>query len=59
MRERVFLIKLRPLPHCTDPIKALRAALKVLLRRLGLRCIEIHKTANDEGDRHARREPEV
>jgi hypothetical protein len=44
----VFTVKLRPLPHCTDPIKALRSALKVLLRRFGLRCIEVNETANEE-----------
>jgi hypothetical protein len=43
---RVFVVKLRPLPHCTDPIKALRSALKTLLRRFGLRCIEINETTN-------------
>jgi hypothetical protein len=43
---RVFVVKLRPLPHCTDPIKALRSALKTLLRRFGLRCIEISETMN-------------
>jgi hypothetical protein len=30
----------------TDPIKALRSALKTLLRRFGLRCIEISETTN-------------
>jgi hypothetical protein len=44
--SRVFVVKLRPLPHCTDPIKALRSALKTLLRRFGLRCIEISETTN-------------
>ena len=45
---RVFVVKLRPLPHCTDPVKALRSALKVLLRRFGLRCIEAHEAADKE-----------
>ena len=43
---RIFIVKLRQLPHCTDPIKALRSALKVLLRRFGLRCIEVHETTD-------------
>ena len=45
-RGRVFVVRLRALPHCTDPIKALRSALKTLLRRFGLRCIEISETTN-------------
>jgi hypothetical protein len=44
----VFTVKLRPLPHCTDPIKALRGALKVLLRRFGLRATEVSETVNKE-----------
>jgi hypothetical protein len=38
----VFVLKLRPEPQVTDSVKALRAALKELLRRHGLRCIAIH-----------------
>jgi hypothetical protein len=45
---RVFIVKLRPLPYCTDPIKALRAALKTLLRRFGLRCIKVSETTNTQ-----------
>jgi hypothetical protein len=48
---RVFVVKLRPLPSVTDPIKALRGALKVLLRRFGLRATEVSKTINKE-DKH-------
>ena len=40
----VFTIKLRPLPHCSDPIKALRALLKLALRRFGLRAVEVSET---------------
>jgi hypothetical protein len=41
----VFLVRLCALPG-VDGIRALRAALKVLLRRFGLKCvsIEIEKT---------------
>ncbi len=35
-----YLIRLRPLPN-VDAIRALRAALKVLLRRFGLKAIEV------------------
>jgi hypothetical protein len=36
----VFLLRLRPLPG-TDGTKAVRAALKVLLRRFRLQCVTI------------------
>ena len=45
---RVFIVKLRSPPHVTDPVKALRGALKILLRRFGLRAIEVSETANKE-----------
>jgi len=35
-----FIIRVRPQPG-VDPIKALRAALKTLLRRYGLRALEV------------------
>ena len=41
---RVFTIKLRPLPQCSDPIKALRELLKLALRRFGLRAVEVSET---------------
>ena len=50
--KSVFIVKLRPLPHCTDPIKALRGALKVLLRRFGLRCIQVDETTNTQEVNH-------
>jgi hypothetical protein len=34
-----FLLRLKPLPTCADPIRALRAVLKALLRRHHLRCV--------------------
>jgi hypothetical protein len=37
----IFVLKLRPEPQVTDAVKTLRAALKTLLRRFGLRCIAI------------------
>ena len=39
----VFRLTLRPEPHVTDPVRALRLALKVLLRRFGLRCISVEE----------------
>jgi hypothetical protein len=45
---QVYVVKLRPGPK-VDAIRALRAALKVLGRRFGLRAISI--TAEREGDR--------
>jgi hypothetical protein len=50
---RVFTVKLRPLPHVADPVKALRGALKVLLRRFGLHATEVSETttnAKEDGD---------
>jgi hypothetical protein len=47
---RVFTVKLRPLPHVTDPVRALRAALKVLLRRFGLRATDVSETTTKETD---------
>jgi hypothetical protein len=43
--QQVFVLRLVPLPG-TDPIKALRAVLKVLLRRFGLRALSVRQ---DEG----------
>jgi hypothetical protein len=37
----VFTIKLKPLPQCSDPIKALHALLKLALRRFRLRAVEV------------------
>lgn len=45
---RVFVVKLRALPSVTDPIKALRSALKVLLRRFGLRAVDVSETRSVE-----------
>jgi hypothetical protein len=42
VKRPVFIIKARAEPGI-DPIRALRAALKVLLRRFGLRVIDIRE----------------
>jgi hypothetical protein len=47
-RPRVFLLKLRALPG-VDAIRALRSALKRLLRSYGLRCVSIAEV-HDEQD---------
>jgi hypothetical protein len=47
----VFIVKLRALPG-VDAVRALRAALKTLLRRYGLKCESVEEEtsdANDEG----------
>jgi hypothetical protein len=44
----VFLVRLRALPN-VDGIRSLRSALKILLRRFGLRCVSVEveiETAN-------------
>jgi hypothetical protein len=38
-----YLLRLRPEPHITDPVRALRLALKLLLRRCGLRALSIEE----------------
>lgn len=43
----IFIIRLRPLPG-VDAIRAQRAALKVLLRRFGLRALSVDQ---EEGPR--------
>jgi hypothetical protein len=42
-------IYVQALPAVADPIKQVRAALKVLLRRFGLRCVSIVEQAEDGG----------
>jgi hypothetical protein len=39
-RGRTFVLRLRAEPRVSDPIRALRALLKVALRRFGLRCTD-------------------
>jgi hypothetical protein len=38
-----YLLRLRPEPHVDNPVRALRLALKVLLRRFGLRATSIEE----------------
>lgn len=38
-----YRIELRPEPTCTDPIRSLRKALKLLLRTFRLRCTSIEE----------------
>lgn len=40
-----FLVRLRPEPHVTDAVHALRALLKLALRHFGLRCIDAQEEA--------------
>ena len=42
-KRPTFILKLRPERQVTGPVKALRFALKTLLRRYGLRCIGIRE----------------
>jgi hypothetical protein len=39
----VFILRLKPEVCVADPTRALRRALKVLLRRFGLRCISVEE----------------
>lgn len=40
--ERVFVLSLAAAPG-SDPIRAIRALLKIALRRFRLRCIDVHE----------------
>jgi hypothetical protein len=47
-RDRpTFTLELRPEPG-VDPVLALRALLKVTLRRFGLRCISAHENQEEQ-----------
>lgn len=39
----VFVVVLRPERGVTDPARMLRGALKILLRRFGLRCVDFRE----------------
>ena len=41
-QQRVFVVSLVPAPGC-DAIRALRALLKIALRRFKLRCIDVRE----------------
>jgi hypothetical protein len=47
----IFVVRLRPEPGVDDAIRTLRQALKVLLRRFGLRAVAVH----EDTDRNAAR----
>jgi hypothetical protein len=47
-RSRIFVLRLRPLPSVVDPIRALRWALKRLLRDHGFRCISVSEEQQQE-----------
>jgi hypothetical protein len=49
MARTDFTVTLRPQPK-VDPVRALRAALKVLLRRFGLRAIKIEEREAGEAN---------
>jgi hypothetical protein len=42
----VYLLRIRPEPDVTDEVRALRTALKLLLRRCSLRCISLTREAS-------------
>ena len=44
----IFILQLRAESHVDDPIRALRAALKTLLRRFGLRVVKLNSTKPDD-----------
>jgi hypothetical protein len=50
-KRPIYAIKLTPLPRGRDPIKALRAALKRLLRWHKLRCVGITEQIEEYDER--------
>jgi hypothetical protein len=44
-QPRVFVLRLVPTPSTPDPVRSLRALLKLALRRFGLRCIDVEEIA--------------
>jgi hypothetical protein len=46
-KRPVFVLALRAEPHVADPVRALRHALKRLLRDHGLRVVAIHERRGD------------
>ena len=45
----IYLLTVQPL-RGVDPTKVLRAALKVLLRRFGLRCLSVQERPHEHPD---------
>jgi hypothetical protein len=43
----IYRLRLQPLPR-VDAVKALRSALKFLLRRFGLRCLSVEVETSNE-----------
>jgi hypothetical protein len=43
-----YLIRLRAEPSVADPVKALRGALKILLRQFGLRALDAREETNND-----------
>jgi hypothetical protein len=43
----IFILRLRPELHVTDPTRTLRHALKLLLRRFGLRAVSVEQEATE------------
>jgi hypothetical protein len=41
----MFVLRLVPTPSAPDPIRSLRGALKILLRRYQLRCLSVEEIA--------------
>jgi hypothetical protein len=52
-QPRVFALRLVPTPSTPDPVRSLRALLKLALRRFGLRCLSVEELTElgaKEGD---------
>jgi len=45
-----YVLIVRPERNVADPVRALRALLKVSLRRFGLRCVSAHESLSEGND---------
>jgi hypothetical protein len=46
----VYILKLRPEPQVVDPVRALRAVLKRLLRQHGFKCITVYEDSTNSAE---------
>jgi hypothetical protein len=56
---QVFRLTLYALPTNADPIRSMRAVLKTLLRKYGLRCVHIETETRNAGGKDDRRGKEA
>jgi hypothetical protein len=58
IKRPVFAVTLRPLPYVSDPIHALRRALKALRRTCGLQCLAVEEVEDSQSENRKCLEPQ-